>query len=175
MLDWNLEGKLEEFHPIFADWTFPWLDVSALISNAETILEYPMVDRNPLPQWSQGHITLLGDAAHPMYPRGANGAAHAILDARALARALKQEGEPVAALKAYEDARLKAANAVVLANRTAPSDYLLKVAHERSQGKRFERIEDIISHEELAAMSESYKRVAGFDKGTLRSKRAAPN
>ncbi|TBR27565.1 MAG: flavin-dependent oxidoreductase, partial [Reyranella sp.] len=72
--DWNKPGRLEDFLPRFADWNFGWLDVPEVIRNAHTILEFPMVDRDPLPRWSHGRITLLGDAAHPMYPIGSNGA-----------------------------------------------------------------------------------------------------
>ena len=82
--DWNRRGKLEDFLPAMADWHFDWLDVPDFICGSDAILEYPMVDQDPLPRWSFGRLTLLGDAAHPMYPRGANGAAQAILDCRAL-------------------------------------------------------------------------------------------
>src|SRR6478735_5818057 len=77
--DWNARGSLDDFLPSFADWRFDWLDVAALIRSTETVLAYPMVDQDPLPRWSFGRITLLGDAAHPMYPRGSNGAGQAIL------------------------------------------------------------------------------------------------
>ena len=83
-------------------WHFDWLDVPAMIRAADTILEFPMVDQDPLPWWTQGRVTLLGDAAHPMYPRGSNGAGQAILDARALCDALATTGSVTAALKAYE-------------------------------------------------------------------------
>ena len=76
--DWNRRGRLEDFLPAMADWKFDWLDVPQFIRSADAILEYPMVDQDPLPRWSFGRLTLLGDAAHPMYPRGANGAAQAI-------------------------------------------------------------------------------------------------
>ena len=167
MLDWNLGGKLEDVLPIFADWTFPWLDVAGLVRKAETILEYPMVDRDPLPRWTEGRMTLLGDAAHAMYPRGANGAAQAILDARALADSLARENDVPAALKAYEDERLEAANRVVLTNRTQPSDYLLKVVHERSGDRPFESIDHLIEQEEMIAITEKYKVVAGFNRSAL--------
>ncbi len=94
-----------------ADWHFDWLDVPDFIRAADQILEYPMVDQDPLPRWSFGRLTLLGDAAHPMYPRGANGGAQAILDARALSDALKANPDPVEALKAYEAKRLPATSA----------------------------------------------------------------
>ncbi|HSU05776.1 MAG TPA: flavin-dependent oxidoreductase, partial [Acetobacteraceae bacterium] len=86
--DWNRAGRIEDFLPAFADWHFDWLDVPAMIRAAEAVLEFPMVDQDPLPRWSFGSITLLGDAAHPMVPRGSNGAGQAILDARALADCL---------------------------------------------------------------------------------------
>ena len=79
--DWNRPGRLEDFIDLLADWQFDWLDVPQFIRSADAILEYPMVDQDPLPRWTFGRLTLLGDAAHPMYPRGANGAAQAILDA----------------------------------------------------------------------------------------------
>jgi 2-polyprenyl-6-methoxyphenol hydroxylase-like FAD-dependent oxidoreductase len=167
MQDWNLGGKLEDFYPTFAGWTFDWLDAAALLRNADTILEYPMVDRDPLPAWSHGRVTLLGDAAHPMYPRGSNGAGQAILDARALAGCLKRESDAVAALRAYERMRLKPAYEVVLMNRTNPPDAILREVHVRTHDRPFARIEDVISHEELVALSENYKRVAGFEREAL--------
>jgi 2-polyprenyl-6-methoxyphenol hydroxylase-like FAD-dependent oxidoreductase len=85
MNDWNQGGRVDDFIDIFADWRFDWLDVPALIRGAAQILEYPMVDRDPVAQWTFGCITLLGDAAHPMYPRGSNGSAQALIDGRTLA------------------------------------------------------------------------------------------
>lgn len=165
--DWNLRGRLEDFYPAFAGWKFDWLDVAALLRNAETILEYPMVDRDPLPAWSRGRVTLLGDAAHPMYPRGSNGAGQAILDARALAGCLRREADPVAALRTYEAMRLKPAYEVVLMNRTNPPDAILREVHRRTGDRPFARIEDVISNDELTALSENYKRVAGFERDSL--------
>jgi 2-polyprenyl-6-methoxyphenol hydroxylase-like FAD-dependent oxidoreductase len=170
MQGWNVDGKLEDFLPTFTDWRFPWLDVAAMIARAEVLLEYPMVDRDPLPYWTAGRVTLVGDAAHPMYPRGGNGAGQAILDAVALARCLAAHDETVAALKAYEAERREAANAVVLKSRTAPPDNILKVVHERSGGQPFANIADLITTAELAAITDDYKRVAGFDRASLRAK-----
>lgn len=171
--DWNRRGKLDDFIGAFEDWHFDFLDVPAMIRAADTILEYPMVDRDPLPRWSFGAISLLGDAAHPMYPRGSNGAGQAILDARALADALSEHRDTREALQAYEAARLGATADVVRTNRTMPPDIILKIVHERSGDKPFERIEDVIDPAELAAISNSYKAVAGYHRQQLTGGRPA--
>jgi 2-polyprenyl-6-methoxyphenol hydroxylase-like FAD-dependent oxidoreductase len=165
--DWNLDGRLQDFLPAFADWRFDWLDCAALMRDADAILEYPMVDREPLPYWTQGRVTLLGDAAHPMYPRGSNGAGQAILDARTLAGCLKRERDVPAALKAYEAARLKPAYEVVLANRTSGPDALLHEVHRRTGDRPFAKIEDVISEAEMRAIAEHYQRIAGFEREAL--------
>ena len=165
--DWNLGGKYEDFMPKFESFRFDWLDVAAFLRASELVLEFPMVDRDPVDRWSFGRITLVGDAAHPMYPRGGNGAGQGILDARALAGCLARESDPVAALKAYEDVRLKAANGAVLASRNAPPDTILRLVHERSGDKPFGKLEDIVSAEEIAATMDSYKRAAGFQREAL--------
>ena len=167
--DWNRRGRLEDFLPAMADWHFEWLDVPQFISSSDVILEYPMVDQDPLPRWSFGRLTLLGDAAHPMYPRGANGGAQAILDARALADALAAEADPVAGLRAYEAKRLPATSEVVLRNRKAPPDAILYEVYKRTGDKPFKNIDDVISRDELVALSEGYKRVAGYDKERLKA------
>lgn len=167
--DWNRRGRLDDFIGAFADWHFDWLDVPAMIRSAEMILEFPMVDQDPLERWSFGRVTLLGDAAHPMYPRGSNGAGQAILDARALAEALSAHSEPSEALRAYEGQRLPMTSAVVRTNRTNPPDAILREVYLRTGDRPFERIDDVIPHEELVALSDSYKRVAGYDKETLSS------
>jgi 2-polyprenyl-6-methoxyphenol hydroxylase-like FAD-dependent oxidoreductase len=166
--DWNRPGSLDDFLPAFADWHFDWLDVPAFLKAADMVLEFPMVDQDPLPRWSHGRVTLLGDAAHPMVPRGSNGAGQAILDARALADCLAAIEDLAAALKAYEDRRLEATAKIVLTNRTKPPDAILGEVFRRTGDRPFARIEDVISREELAAMSEGYKRVAGYDRERLK-------
>jgi 2-polyprenyl-6-methoxyphenol hydroxylase-like FAD-dependent oxidoreductase len=109
-------GHARDVLPLLADWSLGSLDVHALIAATPNILEYPMVDRDPLEQWGHGRVTLLGDAAHPMYPVGANGGSQAILDARVLAAELAGS-DPVEALARYERRRRPATNSVVLANR----------------------------------------------------------
>jgi len=167
MQDWNLDGRIDDFLPFFKDWRFDWLDCAALIRTADQVLEYPMVDRDPLPGWTRGRVTLLGDAAHPMYPRGSNGAGQAILDARTLAGCMRRNRNVESALQEYESARLKAANELVLMNRTNPPDAILREVWKRSGDKPFGRIEDLISNAELVALSENYKRVAGFERDSL--------
>jgi len=167
MQDWNLPGKLEDFLPAFESWRFDWLDVPAMMRAAEAIYEYPMVDREPLASWTRGRIALLGDAAHPMYPRGSNGAGQAILDARVLASSFKKYSDPLAALKNYEAIRLGPANEVVLANRSSGPDSILRAVHERTGDRPFGRIEDVISSEEIRAISDNYKRIAGFERDSL--------
>lgn len=109
-------GRAEDVLPLVADWSLGVVDVPALIAATPNILEYPMVDRDPLERWGEGRVTLLGDAAHPMYPVGANGGSQAILDARTLADELAGSG-PVEALTRYEQRRRPATTSVVLANR----------------------------------------------------------
>ena len=167
--DWNRPGKLEDFIGPFEDWHFDWLDVPELIRNSEMFLEFPMVDQDPLPRWSFDRITLLGDAAHPMVPRGSNGAGQAIIDARALTDCLVDSADPVQALKAYEDRRLEATANVVRTNRTNPPDAILREVFVRTGDKPFKTVDEVISRDELAALSDSYKRVAGYDKEALRA------
>lgn len=168
--DWNRQGRMEDFFPAFADWHFDWLDIAALIQNAESVLEYPMVDQDPLPTWTQGRMTLLGDAAHPMVPRGSNGAGQAIIDARYLAGQLKRQGLTEAALKDYDRVRVEVTTRVVLTNRSNPPDAILREVFDRSHDQPFDRIEDVISREELEGISNRYKQVAGFDPETLKSR-----
>ena len=166
--DWNRAGSLDDFIGAFSDWHFEWLDVPALIRGADSVLEFPMVDQDPLPRWSFDRITLLGDAAHPMVPRGSNGAGQAILDARALTTALREHADPVAALAAYENQRLEATTRIVLTNRTNPPDAILREVFERTGDRPFKTIEDVISRKELVGLSEGYKRIAGYSKEALR-------
>jgi 2-polyprenyl-6-methoxyphenol hydroxylase-like FAD-dependent oxidoreductase len=168
--DWTGRGRHADIMPAFASLKFDWLDISAMIESTGEILEYPMVDRDPLPRWSFGRLTLLGDAAHPMYPRGSNGAGQAIIDARLLTGQIKKLGATEEALAAYETVRNPATAKVVLTNRTDPPDAILREVWQRSGGKRFDRIEDVISAGELAAISERYKKVAGFDRETLKAR-----
>ena len=160
--DWNKPGRLEDFLPIYAGWTFDWLDIPDLLRRSDVVFEYPMVDRDPIDRWTFGRVTLLGDAAHPMYPRGSNGAAQAILDARALADRLAAGGDPAAALSAYEAARSEPTARVVRTNREQPPDYLIRRVEELVGDAPFDDLDRYITRSELQGFSEEYKRATGF-------------
>jgi 2-polyprenyl-6-methoxyphenol hydroxylase-like FAD-dependent oxidoreductase len=146
----------------FAAWDFEWLDVPALIAATASIFEYPMIDRDPLGYWGAGRVTLLGDAAHPMYPIGSNGASQAIIDARVVACELARHGDPAAALRAYEDARRPATSEIVLANRRHGPEQVMTIVEQRAPDG-FAHIDDVIAPAELRAIVERYSRAAGFD------------
>lgn len=164
--DWNRRADKADFAPPFQSWRFDWLDVPALIAAADAVFEYPLVDRDPLPRWSFGRVTLLGDAAHPMYPIGSNGASQAILDAAALTEAVTSSPDAPAALAAYETARRDPTARIVLANRQNGPEQVMQLAEARApQG--FDHVESVISREELEAIAWRYKQVAGFEKEAL--------
>jgi 2-polyprenyl-6-methoxyphenol hydroxylase-like FAD-dependent oxidoreductase len=161
--DWNKPGRLEDFIGHFDDMAFNWLDIPDMIRRTESIFEFPMVDQDPLDRWTEGLVTLMGDAAHPMYPRGSNGAGQAIMDAKYLAEVLNLDSDPREVLKAYEVERLPATSKVVLTNRSTPPDAVLQVVFERTGDKPFDNIEDVVSRDELVAITSRYKQVAGYD------------
>jgi len=160
--DWNKPGDLADFFAIYKEWRFDWLDVAAMIESAEQILEYPMVDKDPLTRWTFGRVTLAGDAAHPMYPRGSNGAAQAAIDARTLADVLAKHTELAEALLAYEAARREVTAKIVRTNREHPPDFINIKVEELVGDKPFDNLDDYITQDELRALSENYKKIAGF-------------
>jgi len=168
--DWNRTAKLEDFFEPYSNWHFDWLDVPQLLRQTTPALIFPMVDRDPLPTWTFGRVTLLGDAAHPMYPRGSNGAGQAILDARYLTGCFKRLGVNAEALQEYDKVRVEATGKVVLMNRANPPDTVLREVHIRSGGKPFNDINDVISEQELREISQRYRAVAGFDIEALRKR-----
>ncbi|HWU04128.1 MAG TPA: FAD-dependent monooxygenase, partial [Novosphingobium sp.] len=170
--NWNKEGDKADFASHFADWRFDWLDVPGLIAGADKVFEFPLVDRDPLPRWSFGRTTLLGDAAHPMYPIGSNGASQGILDADALTRALAAHPDPVEALAAYEAERLPATAAIVLANRGNGPEQCMQMAQERAPDG-FAQLSDVFADGELEGIAARYKAVAGFSKEAVQAKVAA--
>lgn len=160
--DWNKPGDKADILPIYESFRFDWLDVGALIRDADSILEYPMVDKDPIDRWTFGRVTLAGDAAHPMYPRGSNGSAQALIDARTLADLLATEPDAPGALRAYEAKRAAPTASIVQMNRTSPPDLLNVRVEELVGDRRFDNLDHYISQSELKHLSDRYKSVAGF-------------
>ncbi len=168
--DWSREGKLEELLPFVEDkFALDVLDPLALIKATDTFYEYPMCDRDPVPQWSFGRVTLMGDAAHPMYPVGSNGASQAILDARCLADKLVETDDAAAALKAYEDERLETTAQIVRTNRQGGPERVIDLVNARAPDG-FESLDDVASHEELEGVVMGYSQLAGFSTEAVNTK-----
>ena len=161
--DWSRPGQLDEVLAHVARFRIPFLDVAALVRATPEFWEYPMCDRDPLPFWTQGRVTLMGDAAHPMYPVGSNGASQAVLDARCLADLLASQA-PEAALTAYSAERLPKTAEIVRANRKGGPERVVDEVSARAPDG-FARLEDVISREELAAIAGGYAQMAGFAAG----------
>ena len=164
--DWNRPGKLEDFLPRFKDWKFDWLDVPEVIKAAHTILEFPMVDRDPLPRWSHGRVTLLGDAAHPMYPIGSNGASQAIIDGEAITQELSAGDDPEAALQRFEKRRLPPMARIVESNRRKGIDIMLDIVEERAP-EGFTDLDAVLPPQELEKIVADYKQLVAQDRETL--------
>ncbi|WP_314094539.1 flavin-dependent oxidoreductase [Microbacterium foliorum] len=159
--DWNRAVDPAPIAELFRDWRFDWLDVPAAIATADEILEYPMVDRDALPQWTFGRTTLLGDAAHAMYPNGSNGGSQAILDARTLAFHLATAEGIDEALAAYEQARRPAMTALLAGTRATGPERVMQLARERAP-HGFVDIDDVIPYAEREQIAADYKTSAGF-------------
>ncbi|MCT2588912.1 flavin-dependent oxidoreductase [Streptomyces sp. N2-109] len=181
--DWSRQGRLADVLPYFEDWRIAGLDIAALLRGAPSILDYPMVDRDPLSRWGRGRVTLLGDAAHPMLPVGSNGGSQAVLDARVFARELARElaggsrpgspsgrrPDPAAALRAYETERLGPANEIASACRDMPSDRVLNTVAERAPDG-FRHIGEVLTAAELTGMREGMRRTTDMDVSALNSR-----
>ena len=158
---WSKMAPLARVLPYAKRFHIPGIDLEALVRGSGPIFEYPMADRDPLPRWTHGRITLLGDAAHPMYPVGSNGAAHAILDARCLADHLARAEHPREALYRYEQERLPKTAEVVRTNRIGGPERVIDEVEKRSPAG-FEQIDDVLSYEERKAIVRGYANMAGF-------------
>jgi 2-polyprenyl-6-methoxyphenol hydroxylase-like FAD-dependent oxidoreductase len=167
--DYNRTGNLAEFLPQFEQWDFDWLDVAGLIRNCKQVYEYPLVDRDPVSQWTFGRVTLIGDAAHPMYPIGSNGASQAILDARVVTREILAHGETPAALQAYEAERRPTTTDLVMLNRRNGPEQVMQIVEERAPDG-YQVVTDVLSQQELEDIAANYKRVAGFQVEGLNAK-----
>jgi 2-polyprenyl-6-methoxyphenol hydroxylase-like FAD-dependent oxidoreductase len=160
--DWNRSGRLEDFLPFFESFRFDWLDVPAMIRAAPMVWVYPMIDRDPLPRWSHGPVTLLGDAAHPMYPIGSNGASQAILDARVLTGCLRHyRTDPEHGLERYDQLRRPTTSQIVLSNRHQGPEAAMQLVEDRAPDG-FASLDDVVTLAELEAIAQKYKQLTGF-------------
>ena len=167
--DWNkrvAKGKVLE---AFGGWRFPWLDAQALIEQSPDFYEFPLVDRDPVSAWTLGRVTLIGDAAHPMQPVGSQAGSQAIVDARALTGALTASSDPVEALAQYDAERRPVMNDVTLRNRGFGPEAAMQLVEERAP-HGFDRIENVISREELDTIAGSFAAAAGLDVETVNSR-----
>jgi 2-polyprenyl-6-methoxyphenol hydroxylase-like FAD-dependent oxidoreductase len=164
--DWNRIADLNDFLPRYKNWKFDWLDIPAIIRGAPEVYEFPFVDRDPLPRWSFGRVTLLGDAAHPMHPWGSSGATLAFVDAYALADALSRNDDIDKAFEQYESVQRTVTTRAINENRRAgPVDFLAIIEERAPNG--FKSIDDVIPANELHELVMRYKPAAGFDRDTV--------
>lgn len=164
--DWNRPVPVSRFVHHYEGWTFDGVDVAEVVRAADEAFEYPMVDREPLERWTRGRITLIGDAAHAMYPIGSNGATQSVIDARALAHALAAHHSPADALADYEAERRPVMTELQRANRQLGPEVVIKLAHERAPGG-FTDIRDVIPAAELDAIAKRYAAAGAFDPRTV--------
>jgi 5-methylphenazine-1-carboxylate 1-monooxygenase len=167
--EWNRRVETKKVLSAFAGWQFPWLDVPALISRTPEMFEFPLIDRDPIPAWTFGRITLIGDAAHPMQPIGSQAGSQAIIDARTLTAALLNAPDACQALKVYDAERRPVMNDITLRNRRFGPEAALQIVEERAPNG-FSQIDDVISREELAKITASFSLAAGLDVDTINSR-----
>ena len=158
---WSRTAPLSKVLPFAKRFHVPGIDLEALVRASGSIYEYPMADRDPLPRWTHGRVTLLGDAAHPMYPVGSNGSAQAILDARCLADNLASAGHPREALYRYEKERLDPTSKVVHNNRLGGPERVIDEVEKLSPAG-FDNIDNVLSFAERKAIVGGYAKMAGF-------------
>jgi 2-polyprenyl-6-methoxyphenol hydroxylase-like FAD-dependent oxidoreductase len=167
--DWNRRVGKHQVLAAFARWRLPWLDMPALIRDTPDVYEFPLVDRDPVQAWSFGRVTLIGDAAHPMHPTGSQAGSQAIIDARALTAALLATTDQIEALALYDAERRPAMNEVTLRNRRFGPEAAMQLAEERAPDG-FDRIEDVVSRQELEATVASFSSAAGLDAAVVNSR-----
>jgi 2-polyprenyl-6-methoxyphenol hydroxylase-like FAD-dependent oxidoreductase len=159
--DWSRRAHRAQYLPYAKRFVIPGFDVEGLVAATSQAFEYPMCDRDPLPRWTFGRVTLLGDAAHPMYPVGSNGASQAILDARFLADALARAEHPCQALWEYEADRLPKTAEIVRLNRVGGPERVIDEVEKRAPAG-FDSVDEVMSRAERQAIVGGYAGKAGF-------------
>lgn len=167
--EWGIRATKAAILEKYVSWNFDWLDIPKMIETTEDVFVFPDVDRDPLPQWSFGRVTMVGDAAHPMLPVGAQAGSQAIVDGRVLAAALLRFTDPLEALRHYERERMQAMNGMILRNRRLGPETVMQIAEERAP-EGFSDISSVLSGEELNEAAVSFKRAAGFDVETVNTR-----
>jgi 5-methylphenazine-1-carboxylate 1-monooxygenase len=160
--DWNQIGDVSEIVNMFNECELDFIDVREMLRTAREVYLFPLVDHDPLGQWTFGRVTMIGDAAHAMYPRGGNGACSSFVDARVIAERLAAADDPQEALKQYEADRLEFVNRVVMANRGDGPEVIRRIVEERTGGERFDDLEEIFPYAEIDAIFQEYHRLAGM-------------
>ncbi len=168
---WDTAADQQACVDQYKGWSYPWLDLHGLFARtpASAVLQLPNVDRDPIPRWSFSRVTLIGDAAHPMQPVGAQAGSQAIVDGRVLAASLMAARDPAEALTRYQDARIAAMNDMILRNRSLGLETILQTAEERAP-EGFKHIHDVLTQEELETTAFNFKKAAGFDVETVNSR-----
>jgi 2-polyprenyl-6-methoxyphenol hydroxylase-like FAD-dependent oxidoreductase len=164
--DWNRSVPRDRALKAFDNWRFPWIDLHALIKRTPEVYEFPLLDRDPVQTWTLGRVTLVGDAAHPMQPIGSQAGSQAIIDSRILTAMLLEASDPIEALKRYDAERRPVMNDIVLRNRHFGPEAALQLVEERAP-EGFDRIDDVISQEEIKAIVASFSSAAGLDIKTV--------
>jgi 5-methylphenazine-1-carboxylate 1-monooxygenase len=167
--EWGVRADKAPILAKFANWDFPWLDIPKLVDATQDVFQFPDVDRDPLPQWSFGRVTMVGDAAHPMLPVGAQAGSQAIVDGRVLAAALMRFTDPAEALRSYEGERREAMNGMILRNRQLGPETVMQWAEERAPDG-FSDISTVLRADEMKEAAISFKRAAGFDVETVNTR-----
>jgi 2-polyprenyl-6-methoxyphenol hydroxylase-like FAD-dependent oxidoreductase len=160
--DWTNTGHIEDLLPLISQMKLDFIDIQQLVKSSINVNQFPLTDRDLLSQWTFDRVTLLGDAAHPMYPNGGNGASQAILDAKQLYISFVQYGITNQALQSYENIRRPQTNQFVLAAREYGPDKILKIVDERSPNL-FNQLSDVISSTEIKSMILNYKQMSGWN------------
>ena len=169
--EWGVRADKAPILAKYATWKYDWLDIPRMVEETGDIFVFPDVDRDPLPQWSHGRVTMVGDAAHPMLPVGAQAGSQAIVDGVVLAAALSRFPDPAEALRHYEKERMDVMNGMILRNRRLGPETVMQLAEERAP-EGFSDISAVLSSGELEEASISFKRAAGFDVETVNARRS---
>jgi len=166
--DWNRRIDPTAWIDRYSGWVWDGVDVVEIVRRTAAVFEFPMIDRDPLPRWTHGRVSLVGDAAHPMYPIGSNGATQSIIDARVLAFHLATAPDPNTAFIRYEQERRENTSRIVLMNRAHGPDKVLEIANARCGAS--DELDAVFSYQERAEIAAAYKRTAGFDPAVLNSR-----